>query len=388
MTRTLTPLPADQLDAPADFAQAIEPDDLVYFCCNVGDADAQLLLLPCRAPDTSRRAVVVDAGMTGKIDRLLELCAQHGLLPTDPDTGQLEPNAIALLVATHPHSDHIRGIPRLLRDYGRCVAEYWDSGYWHPISAFHSTMAEIEKLPNLVYAQPTAGTRRWIHQTRVTVLAPAIQLRNRYDSYGVEINNASLTLRFDYPSAQVLQRDRERRLIGRENTASLILGGDAQTDSWAHVATDFPQLHSSGNAAARAIRAAGGVDYLRADVLKVSHHASKHGVNLELVSRISPKLTLISSNDHSPQHNFPHTVAQELLREALEPTAGVGQPRKKDHELGLFYTADHDNGQPPIPLGTIALRLRPRFRELWRLGDGPSDTDFDLSNARRWTGPT
>jgi beta-lactamase superfamily II metal-dependent hydrolase len=30
-------------------------------------------------------------------------------------------------------------------------------------------------------------------------------------------------------------------------------------------------------------------------VLKVSHHASKHGVNLELVERIKPALTLVSS---------------------------------------------------------------------------------------------
>jgi hypothetical protein len=381
---TLDALPAGRFEAPADFVEAIRPDDLVYFCCNVGDADAQLLLLPCRAPDQQRRAVVVDAGTSGKIDRLLEVCAQRGLLPTDPDTGDLASDAIALVVATHPHSDHIGGMPRLLRRFGPSVVEYWDSGYWHPIGAFHSTMTEIEKLSRLVYAQPTSGTRRWIHQTRITVLAPAIHLRNRYDSYGVEINNASVTLRFDYPSARVLQRDGERRLIGRDNTVSLILGGDAQTESWAHVATDFPQLHSSGNAAARAIRAAGGVDHLRADVLKVSHHASKHGVNLELVSRIAPKLTLVSCSDHSPQHHFPHQVAQDLVREALQPTGGVGRPRSADWDLGLFYTADRDDDDPPRPLGTIALRLRPRLRELWRLGDGPSDVGFDLSNARRW----
>lgn len=383
----LARLPTQRFEGPADLVEAIQPEDLVYFCCNVGDADAQLLLLPGRPPDQRRRAVVVDAGVGGKVDRLLEVCAQRGLLPTDPDTGELAPDAIALVVATHPHSDHIGGIPRLLRRFGRSVAEFWDSGYWHPIGAFHATMTEIEKLPHLVYAQPTAGTRRWIHQTRITVLAPAIALRNRYDSYGVEINNASLTLRFDYPSARVLQRDGSRRLIGRENTLSLILGGDAQTDSWAHVVTDFAQLYSSGNEAARAIRAAGGVDHLRADVLKVSHHASKHGVNLELVSRIAPKLTLVSCGDNSPQHHFPHQVAQDLIREALEPTGGVGEPRKTDAELGIFYTADRDDSSPEQPLGTIALRLRPRIRELWRLGDGPSDTDVDLSNARRWTGP-
>lgn len=383
----LAALPSARFAAPADLAAAIGPDDLVYLCCNVGDADAQLLLLPGRPPEHRRRAVVVDAGTSGKIDRLLDVCAQRGLLPTDPETGALAPDAIALVVATHPHADHIGGMPRLLRRFGPQVAEYWDSGYWHPIGAFHATTREIEQLPRLVYAQPTSGTRRWIDRTGVTVLAPAVHLRNRYDSYGVEINDASLTLRFDYPASRVLQRDGARRLVGREHSVSLVLGADAQTDSWAQVVTDFPRLQSSGNAAAQAIRAAQGADLLRADVLKVSHHASKHGVNLELVGRVAPKLTLVSCADHSPQHHFPHQVAQDLLREALQPTGGVGSPRSLDWELGLHYTADRDDHEPPRPLGTIALRLRPRLRELWRLGDGPNELAFDLSSARRWTGP-
>lgn len=370
---------------PADLAARLQPDDLLYLCANVGDADAQVLLLPGRPPDHQRRAVVVDAGVTGKVERLLEVCARAGLLPMDQD-GDLAEHAIALVVATHPHADHIGGMPQLLRRYGRQIDEYWDSGYWHPIGAFHATMTEIERLPHLVYAQPTAGTRRWIGRTCVTVLAPAVHLRNRYDSYGVAINDASITLRFDHPSARVLQRDGQRQLLDRGASASLVLGADAQTTSWAHVTADFPELHASGSAAAQAIRAATGADHLRADVLKVSHHASKHGVNLELMSRIAPKLTIVSCGDHSPQHHFPHQVAQDLIREALQPTGGVGRPRSTDADLGLFYTADNDDGAPPRPLGTIAVRLRPRVREVWRLGDGARDLRFDLTQARRWLG--
>jgi hypothetical protein len=382
----LAPLERDRFAAPADLAAAVGPDDLVYLCANVGDADAQVVLVPGRPPEHRRRAVVVDAGLAGKVERLLEVCGEAGLLPTDPDTGELAEDAIALVVATHPHADHIGGMPRLLRRYGPQIAEYWDSGYWHPIGAFHATMTEIEKLPHLVFAQPTSGTRRWIERTCVTVLAPAVHLRNRYDSYGVAINDASITLRFDHPSARVVQRDGDRRLLDRGLSASLVLGADAQTLSWSHVSTDFPELQASGNAAARAIRAASGVDHLRADVLKVSHHASKHGVNLELVSRIDPRLTIVSCGDHSPQHHFPHAVAQELVREALQPTGGVGQPRSADADLGLFYTADHDDADPPRPLGTIAVRLRPRLREVWRLGDAPGDLAVDLRSARRWLG--
>jgi hypothetical protein len=382
----LRPIPSSQFDPPADFAAAVEDHDLVYFCCNVGDADAQLLLLPGRPPHHHRRAVVIDAGITHKVNRLLNACVDHGLLPRDPVTGDLAPDEIALVVATHPHADHINGMPRLLSMFGKQIVEYWDSGYWHPISAFHATMAELEKRQS-VYLQPASGTRRWIHQTLVTVLSPAVGLRNRFDSYGIEINNSSLSLRIDYPAARVLRRDQQRRLIERDRSVRLVLGADAQTESWAHVLTDFPQLHARDNAASRAISAATGIDHLNADVLKISHHGSNRGVNFEHIPRIDPKVTRVSCADRSRQHNFPHRVTQELVREALQSTEGLGEPRDPDWKLNLFYTADtlaNQAGQ----LGTIAMRLRPGMRELWRLCDAHNDTSgFDLTQARRWRQP-
>ena len=75
-------------------------------------------------------------------------------------------------------------------------------------------------------------------------------------------------------------------------------------------------------------------------MLKVSHHASKHGVNLELVERIDPALTLVSSVAGGGSYRFPHTVTQELIREAIDPTTTSGDPHPKDWELGIFYTSD------------------------------------------------
>jgi hypothetical protein len=382
----LTPIPTEQLDPPADFAAAVDPQDLVYFCCSVGDADAQLLLVPGRPPDGDRRAIVVDAGRSGKIDRLLRVCVEAGLLPGTPATGRLEGQAIALVVATHPHADHIGGLPQLLKTHGDNVAEYWDSGYWHPIGAFHETMSEIERR-QMLYMQPSSGTRRWIHQTLLTVLTPAVHLRNRFDSYGIEINNSSISLRIDYPASRVLKRDNKRVLLERDQAVRLILGADTQTESWAHVASDFPQLFATGNAAAQAIGMATGIDHLNADVLKVSHHASDRGVNFELIKRIGPGVTIVSCADRSTRYNFPHHVSQELLREALQSTDGLGEPRDKDWQLKLFYTSD-TVANPAQNLGTIAMRLRPGLRELWRLGDDFDDvSSFDLSQARRWATP-
>jgi hypothetical protein len=48
----------------------------------------------------------------------------------------------------------------------------------------------------------------------------------------------------------------------------------------------------------------------------------------------------VSSDRTKSRWNFPHTVTQELIREALEALATRRQPppRKDDWEMKLFYT--------------------------------------------------
>jgi beta-lactamase superfamily II metal-dependent hydrolase len=360
------------------------PDTLVYFLCNVGDADAQLLLLPEVGTPARRQAVVVDAGRTDEIPNLIDLLASEGILSLQVDNNEL----IALVVTTHPHLDHVRGIPELFARFGDQIAEYWDPGYYHVLAEYHETMLEVEQRPNLVYAQPTSGFRRWISNVAITVLSPSIQLRNRYDSYGIEINDASISLRIEFPVHRYLE-DREEieqgGAIDPPRARSLVLGADAQTTSWAYVLGDFPFLHKSETPAAKAIAAAqGNVDLLKADVFKVSHHGSKHGVSLELVERIDPKVTLISSVAQLGKFNFPHTVAQELIREAIFPSKGLGNyPDDFDPAMNLFYTADVEADAGNTPLGSIALVMSDQDCSLWRFRDQPQET-IDLSRAVRW----
>jgi hypothetical protein len=247
-------------------------------------------------------------------------------------------------------------------------------------------MAAVEAQPGLAYAQPTSGYRRWISNVEVTVLSPAIHLRNRYDSYGVQINDSSISLRVEFPACRVLQLDGDRNYIGDRNTQALVLGADAQTLSWSYVLTDFPELVESKSAVAKALKAATGGDPLRADVLKVSHHASKHGVNLELVERIQPRVTVVSSLGQGGSHGFPHTVAQDLIREAIQPIAGsrkVPPPlRQADADLRIFYTGDVDTAGGR--LGSIAIVLGRGQRTIWRFGDDIGQP-ISFQNGRRWS---
>lgn len=367
---------------PRAFLDSVRDEDLVYLLCNIGDGDAQLVLLPVFGEGTQRRALVVDAGRTGKVPRLIADLLAEGLLPqAAPGTDVF--GSIALVVATHPHSDHIRGMAELLDAFPDRIAEFWDPGYFHTTADYQEMMKRVESMPRLMYANPTAGLRRWIGNVCITVLSPSVQLKNRFDTYGVEINDSSISLRVEFPASRVVQRGAHRELLDRGRSSSLVLGGDAQTLSWSYVLTDFPQLHASHSGAARAIAAALGSDLLNAHVLKVSHHGSKHGVNLELVERIRPGLTLISSVAGGGSYNFPHTVAQELIREALEPTTSSGRARSDDIDLRVFYTSDEDDAG--ATLGSIAVVVRPSgHRTVWRFGDRPTDR-IDFGSARRLT---
>jgi hypothetical protein len=378
-------LGADKFDDTRDFLGSVESHELVYFLANVGDGDAQVVLLPEDPVTQWRRALVIDAGRQHKIPRLLEALRVNGLLPSDPnDNTKLADDAIAVVVATHPHHDHIAGLPELFRTNGSAISELWDSGYWHPGPDYHDTMTEIEALPHLVFMQPASGTRRWFGDVAVTVLSPSIQLRNRFDSYGVDINNASISLRLEFPAARVLQRGSERELLDtKRSTNVLILGADAQTLSWSYVVEDFPELKPQPTAANRALRAANGADELSAQTFKISHHCSKHGINLELIERIKPALTLISSVGGDGKYNFPHDVAQGLLREALAPNKGKGVPTKSDAELNIFYTSDHNDASPPEACGSIAVVIGKKQRQVWRFFDRPSDL-IDFANAKSW----
>jgi len=146
------------------------------------------------------------------------------------------------------------------------------------------------------------------------------------------------------------------------------------------VFTDFPYLPDSSTTAAKAIKAATGGDLLRSDIMKISHHCSKRGVNLELMERIKPRVTLVSSVAGGGTYKFPHEVSQEIIREALDPIAKLDRDHKKDWELGIFYTSDQDDND--TVLGSIALVLSASRITMWRFGDNSTDR-LRFGNSRR-----
>lgn len=385
--------------APGALLRALhdDPTAMVYFLLNVGDGDTQLILLPPDSSDGIRRLVIVDVATASKLPALIDVLheADDPSRPGDPERRLIEapgsPRQIRLLVATHPHYDHIGGMSDLLDHFNGpngCIDEFWDPGYYVPTPSFHHVMAQLEASPWVRRLQPTSGTTLYLDTVKVTALGPGIGLRNRFDTYGVGINDSSITLMITYPATAMYaepdpQRGRSNRRVTDTPSHRLLLGGDAQFTSWAQATIDFPALAQEQDPTlAKELRAARGKDYLNADVFKLSHHASKHGINLELLERVGAPITLVSSVAGGGSYGFPHLLAMEAAREARQATASNGDPRQGDDALGIHITGSRTVTDHAC--GSIAALLPSnpnRQIQLFRLMDTPT-SKIDLNAAR------
>ncbi len=379
---SVTPeLPASALKAAAALAPAA--DDLAIYVLNVGDGDAIVIQFPDSG--SGRAFAVVDSNDGAKTLSILSA---------------LGATALNFVCATHPHLDHLRGLRQVLRKFTGKVGEYWDSGFRFTSKTFFDVVTEVAAQP-VRFVRPTSGYETFVNGARITVLSPSIALRNRYDSYGIDANNASIVLKIEYPSQAPLADVRlpdapppDDAPIPKSRT--VILGGDAQTDAWSRVVEEFPHLDKSEENWARLINARKGRQPLLCDVLKVSHHCSKHGINLELVERMGDSSGegsttgprwLINSCGANSTYGFPHSVAQEIMREVRQPIAKSGNARSADHLLGIHYTSQMvDTGGVKSAAGSVAIILHKDASspDIYRLGDSENGP-VSLAAARKVT---
>jgi len=315
----------------------IKDESLVIVTLNVGDGDAVLVRFP--PAHGKKTGAVVDCYKGDKTIAAIQ------------DLGIAKLNFVC---ATHPHYDHTAGMSKLIKwclqnDVEIC--EFWDSGFRHVSKTHYNLIRLLEENPSIKVVSPTSGFETIINKVRVLVLSPSMYLKNRYDTFGTNINNASVVLKLEYPVRDIAKfflkeeeaSDAELEEVESIKQNTVILGADAQFDAWAQITQEFPELVHTDNRGQMIDPKKKRFKPLRCQVFKVPHHMSKHGATLQVVETLLPRYTIASCAKNSG-YGFPHELAVMAVEEL----------RHDATDKGIRYTGHPDTG---LSGGTIVAIL-------------------------------
>lgn len=248
-------------------------------------AMSTLTSLTSAAPRGSLRITALDVGQGDAI--LVEVSGRRMLIDGGPDPSRLSAELdriipawdrrIDLLVASHPHEDHLAGLPKLLDRYRvSSVIGSEDRGGGPAASSWR----EILQRSNVSYHQVFTGERFSIGAAQLSVLWPdKTYLSLPPGNDGRALNDRSIVLRLDVPGF------------------SALFTGDIESDIDARI------LHN--------ITAP-------VDFLKSPHHGSKTSASSALLGILNPRVTVVSVGAKNTYgHPSPETLQRLSERGAL-----------------------------------------------------------------------
>ncbi len=230
-------------------AWADKARQLRYYALDVGQGDCSLFVLP------DGRNIVFDAGPRSNARSTVNYLKSCGVRKID------------LLVATHPHEDHIGGMKELLACIS--VKQIWDSGYNHGSKIqrdFYQTIKD-KKIP---FGRPKRGYAAKMGDVTLKVLAPAKALKGTSS----DANNNGLIVLVSY------------------GNVSFLMMGDAQKEERETV-SPLP----------------------RAAVLKAAHHGASNGTDAALLREVSPDIIVLSYK-RGNSYGHPHRETVAAIRKA------------------------------------------------------------------------
>ncbi len=221
---------------------------------DVGQGDSILIEAP------GDKTVLIDAG-TSK-SNVLDNLRQRGIERLD------------MVIATHPHADHIGGLPGVLKEMD--VGAYVDNGMTHTTMTYARTLQAVES-GDVQYLAGVSGRRFNVgSEVQLTILYPRSTLLRGTRS---DLNSNSVVIRLDHKDI------------------CFLFTGDAEDP------TERDLLNR-------------GLD--ECEVLKVAHHGSKHSTSDALLRAVKPKYAAISAGAGNRYgHPAPETLSR-LERAGVE----------------------------------------------------------------------
>lgn len=268
-TATSIPLPtstAEQVEVLAVPLQQPAGDLLLVHFINVGQGDATLIQTP------EGYTALIDGGEKGS--GVVQYLQSLGVKRID------------LLIATHPHSDHIGGLVQVLSAFP--VSKVVTNGQPHTTSVYESFLDGIAAA-QAEYVEVRQGDLLQLGSLNFLVLSPAANTND-------DLNENSLVLRFGYGNTTFLMMGD----AGRETEASLLASGQS----------------------------------LKADVLKVGHHGSSSASSPAFLDAVKPKVAIYSAGiNNKYNHPAPETIA--ALTAAGASIYGTDTNGEIDFEIDL-----------------------------------------------------
>ncbi len=252
---------------------------LSIFFIDCGQGDSIYAELPCG------KNILVDGGPGTEVSSVLKILKSRNVKKVD------------IVVATHPHEDHIGGLYDVLNKYD--IGAIYMPAAVHPTQAFERLLDAID-VKGLEIDVPYPGEYILGDENddfSILCVAP------NSDSYA-NLNNYSIVLLFKYG---------ERRIL---------LAGDAEIES------ENEQL-------------AYGYD-IKADIIKLGHHGSRTSSSNKYLLAVSPSVAIVSCGKDNI-YGHPH---QEVLKRLKRLNVSIYQTDK--HGTILVQTNGSDMLIKPI----------------------------------------
>ena len=181
---------------------------------------------------------------------------------------------IELVIATHPHADHISGLIEVFKRYKVDMVLMPDVEY---DSDTYREFLDLLKEKNIALAHPVLGARILLDSE--TVLDILYPLNPKFEKPPADLNDVSIVGRLSF------------------GTSNILFTGDAGKD----IEKIFLDLNLP----------------ITAEILKVGHHGSKHSSSSDFLEKVNPDFAVISVGKNSYGHPSQETLVS-LEAEKIE----------------------------------------------------------------------